>query len=115
MDDKLANLAMSQQAQLMDMIKDHTKVLKEQSETLIRNTITVEEHGKRSTSLERDLEKVAADLSTKVADLDKKVDKMEAYIIEVRGVGKFFKLLMGVMGFVVAVGTVAALFIGKNQ
>ena len=101
-DDKLTTLALSQQAQLADTIKEHSKVLKEQNETLIRNTITIEEHDRRATASKEKINKVSDEFEAEIKRLDAKVDQLETYVTELKGVGKMFKGVSFVLGLALA-------------
>jgi hypothetical protein len=58
---KLAAIITNQDNQ-QKILDQHSKLLKSQGETLLRNTITVEEHHKRSTNLEMRQDRLESEL-----------------------------------------------------
>lgn len=80
-------------------IQDNTKLLKEQGETLLRNTITVEHHEKRSTLLEQELKSVREEL-----------EPIKEHVQQVSGAGKLIRWTGITVGAILAlIGLITAL------
>jgi chromosome segregation ATPase len=86
----------------IEIIKSLNK-LEEQERTLLRNTITVEEHHKRSTQIENQQERVIATLNTitqklysldfELKNLDSVIEPIVQHTKRVDSITKFFVLL----------------------
>src|SRR5689334_22326864 len=89
---KLAEISAVQKHQT-EVLDKHSEMLANQNDILLRNTITVEEHHRRSLYLEAQQDKIEAELAP-----------IKAHVEQIRGIGSFIKWCSVVVGLLVAVG-----------
>ena len=101
---KLSEISENQQKMIVvqesqeKLLEKHTETLEKQGEVLLRNTITVEEHHRRSLALEAQMEQ-----------LEKEVRHIENHVSQMEGVGNFFKVVGWVVGAILGIGGVLSL------
>lgn len=74
-----------------DILKEHAKILKDQQDTLLRNTITVEEHKKYSINLDK-----------KLSLLESEIEPIKSHVNKIQGVGLFIRWIVYTSGAVSA-------------
>jgi len=75
---------LNKHAELLDKSREEQV---RQNETLLRNTITVEEHHRRSLALEK-----------QIARVETEIEPIKAHVQQLTGVGKFFRMVGYVAG-----------------
>ena len=89
---KLAEISTVQKQQT-EVLDKHSEMLEKQNEILLRNTITVEEHHRRSLFLEAEQ-----------AKLEAQIEPIKAHVEQMKGIGKFIKWVSTVVGLLTLLG-----------
>lgn len=91
---KLAEISAVQKQQT-EALEKYAEIQTKQNEILLRNTITVEEHHKRSLYLEAEQQKLEA-----------QIEPIKAHVEQIRGIGNFIKWSSSIVGLLVTLGGV---------
>ena len=102
-DEKLGKILATQEIHMV-MTKDLQKEAASQREVLTRNTLTVEEHHKRSTMLEAELKRVEA-------EADKSIQEVRDHVIQVEGAGKLLTWIAKFCGLILTLAAIVKLIV----
>ena len=92
---------------VLDKLDRLTEKQEEMNETLVRLTVTVEEHEKRSTNLEKIVSSNLEKEDTKFQQVDKKLDKFQTFMDKMGG----GVALVGIFSIIISIITTLIKFL----